>query len=62
MRHWLGMRELSVEKTQLFGIALGFLTIVYAILYCVFLYTTLVRVPVWDILDWVVFLFGDRAD
>lgn len=38
-----------------FGIALGLLTIVYAALYCVFVYTALVRVPVWDLLDWVVF-------
>lgn len=44
-----------MKKTQWFGIALGFLTTVYAILYCVFIYTTLVRVPVWDLLDWVVF-------
>jgi len=40
---------------QWFGIALGLLTLVYAALYCVFIYTTLVRVPVWDLLDWVVF-------
>ena len=43
-----------MKQTQWFCIALGLLTIFYAILYCVFLYTTLVRVPVWDLLDWVV--------
>jgi hypothetical protein len=45
----------ELKQTQWFGIALGLLTIFYAALYCVFLYTTLVRVPVWDLLDWVVF-------
>ena len=45
----------ELKQTQWFGIALGLLTIFYTALYCVFLYTTLVRVPVWDLLDWVVF-------
>ena len=45
----------EIKQMQWFGIALGLLTIVYAALYCAFIYTTLVRVPVWDLLDWVVF-------
>ena len=45
----------ELKHTQWFCIALVLLTIFYAVLYCVFIYTTLVRVPVWDLLDWVVF-------
>jgi hypothetical protein len=45
----------GVKQTQWFSIALAVLTVVYAALYCVFVYTTLLRVPVWDLLDWVVF-------
>lgn len=45
----------EVKQKEWFRIALALATIVYAALYCAFVYTTLVRVPVWDLLDWVVF-------
>ncbi len=45
----------EVKQTEWFRISLALATIVYAALYCVFVYTTLVRVPVWDLLDWVLF-------
>ena len=51
----------EVKQTEWFRISLALATIVYAALYCVFVYTTLVRVPVWDLLDWV-FSISDRAD
>ena len=51
-----------MKKTQWFGIALGFLTTVYAILYCVFIYTDSGARASLGSFRLGGFLFGDRAD